>query len=109
MQRVALESEPGEVLVPTEREVRTWTQPRLLEHLQPILANYHDTVGQSFASSFVDGDTFMDHFGNREIYAHLGIPFIPGIRLAKEVHRILGTATSKSLKRRFRSNFQPIQ
>ena len=107
MQPPASESEPGEVLVPTEREVRTWTQPRLLEYLQPILANYDDTVGQSFAN--VDGDTFLDPFGNQQNYADLGIPFIPGRRLAKEVHRILGADTSKSLKRRFRSNFQPIQ
>jgi len=76
--------------ISTSEEVRSLSCRRLLDHLEPIFALYDGGIRTTFRNTFGDRIS-LELFGSLESSTCIGIPEIPGRRLAKEAHTIPGT------------------
>ena len=90
----------------TPQEVRTWSCSRLLDYLDPVFTSFsNDSIRTAFRNAFIDGTSFLELFGNPDVYAEFDIPRVPGWRLAKQANDILGKITPPlNLKRMYPLN-----
>jgi len=95
--------------LPNPDDVRSWSCPCLLDYLDPIFASFaDDSIKTAFQDKRINGNCFLEVFGDPDIYTEFDIPQAPGWYLSKEVNDILGKTTPPlQAKRTYLLNWRP--